>query len=1094
MRLISGTIFNGVWEANWTTNASLLPGALANYTIYANDTANNTVEWDSNFSVNYRPTQGQPVIYSGHFNTTFGNLTCYNISTTDADGDAVVNVFDFRLNGASDAVLNMPFEANRNYTQAKDYSSYGNNGTVYGARLTSAGKSGSAYYFDGINDYIDLGNPSALNTNFTAFALEAWVMINTTPTGEPVIVGKGAGIKYALTYYSDGKIYFYIYTGSNYISSGTGFSLNEWHHIVGTFNGTGKALYIDGTQVAINATDSYGATGTYSGPALIGGGYGGYYLNGSIDEVHIYNRSLSAEEVRAHYNAGTPQYNLQEKSALSYGQSWTCAVTPNDGSTDGNVSLSIGTTIKTPPTQGTPTINTTYGTNRSNENITAFNVSTFDVDFDSVTNAWNWYRNRTSIAVLNMPFDTNYSSHSAANIIRDYSDSKTHGTGGGGTSSKAPAWTLSGISGGAYKFDGIDDFISISALQASPNMTGSLEAWVKVDKWGTNYDSVIFKGPGIGWADIDYGLLRNAGNNQFLGTLNDGTNSMSSNGPKSSGSLSLDTWYHLVFTWDGINATFYTNGTQTGKTAWAYGAGTRSGALNIGLAVNNASYPFNGSIDEARIYNITLTAAQVAAIYNANAPRYDRIEQSMTWRGETWSACVTPIDGWYDGNTLCTQNITILNTAPTHSTPTINTSSGTNYTNENITAFNVSTADADNDNVKNIWNWNKNGKSILLLNMPFDTNISSNGTNLVRDYSGYGRNGTLGNTSAGSDSRMPLWRTGSSCISGGCYEFDGTTDVATADKISIASTSLSLTSNYTIEAWVKSNLISQPQDIISQNGPYFLKITSSKATVWIVNNTAWTILSGNSTLTSNTWYHFAATYDGEWIRIYVNGTLDGRTEKAGPRTTGNDPIADIGYPDSGGEQYPFNGTIDEVRIWNATLAADQILALYQNQTNRIHSSMTLPGENWSACVTPNDGYEDGSTLCTINLTIRLNTVTTTLSMPLDGWITNSTAAFECSATGNITLSSISLWHNNTGTWHSNKTNTVSGTSASTAFNLTTLTANSFVWNCYACDVAGVCAYAAANRTLIIDNTKPDISFVDPTPADATKKATLYNNA
>ena len=188
------SLVNGIWQVSWVANASLPPmHALVNYTIYANDTANNIFSFDSNFTANYPPTQGQPLLASGFYNTTYGNLTCSNTSTNDSDYDAVVNVFDFRLNGASDAVLNMPFEANRNSTQAKDYSTYSNNGTVYGARFTSAGKSGSAYYFDGIDDYIDLGNPTALNANFTAFTLEAWVMVNTTPAGsdEPLIVGKG---------------------------------------------------------------------------------------------------------------------------------------------------------------------------------------------------------------------------------------------------------------------------------------------------------------------------------------------------------------------------------------------------------------------------------------------------------------------------------------------------------------------------------------------------------------------------------------------------------------------------------------------------------------------------------------------------------------------------------------------------------------------------------------------------------------------------------------------------------------------------------------------------------------------------------------
>ena len=46
-------------QVSWVTNSSLTTG-LANYTIYVNDSANNTFEFDSNFSVNYKPTQEFP--------------------------------------------------------------------------------------------------------------------------------------------------------------------------------------------------------------------------------------------------------------------------------------------------------------------------------------------------------------------------------------------------------------------------------------------------------------------------------------------------------------------------------------------------------------------------------------------------------------------------------------------------------------------------------------------------------------------------------------------------------------------------------------------------------------------------------------------------------------------------------------------------------------------------------------------------------------------------------------------------------------------------------------------------------------------------
>jgi hypothetical protein len=367
---VNATYSAGVWKLYH--NFTGLSSGTYTYKAYVVDQAgnlNNTEE--RTFIINTIPTQDYPTV-----NTTLGtnktteNITAFNWSTADYDNDAVTNIWNWYRNGKSITVLEMPFEMNGsagNTSKIKDYSTFSNNGTVYGARFTSAGKSGSAYYFDGTDDYIDLGNPSALNANFTQITLEAWVMINATPPGEPVIVGKGAGVKYSLTYYLDGKIYFYIYTGSNFL--GSAMSLNAWHHVVGTFNGTGKVLYIDGAQVAINATDSYGATGITTLSAFIGGNYGGNYLNGSIDEVRIYNATLTAAQVAAIYNGGMPRYDRIESSMTSSGETWSACLTPNDGYDDGaTMCTRANITINTAPSKvilAEPTFSNTTMTNRS---------------------------------------------------------------------------------------------------------------------------------------------------------------------------------------------------------------------------------------------------------------------------------------------------------------------------------------------------------------------------------------------------------------------------------------------------------------------------------------------------------------------------------------------------------------------------------------------------------------------------------------------------------------------------------------------------------------------------------------------------------
>src|SRR3989344_1196007 len=72
--------------------------------------------------------------------------------------------------------------------------------------------------------------------------------------------------------------------------------------------------------------------------------------------------------------------------------------------------------------------------------------------------------------------------------------------------------------------------------------------------------------------------------------------------------------------------------------------------------------------------------------------------------------------------------------------------------------------------------------------------------------------------------------------------------------------------------------------------------------------------------------------------------------------------------------YHFNGTVDEVAIFNSSLSLEQIILL--NATNgttfdNIVRQETKHFENWSACVTPNDGTVDGTTVCSTSQNVTI---------------------------------------------------------------------------------------------------------------------------
>lgn len=170
-------------------------------------------------------------------------------------------------------------------------------------------------YFDGVDDYIDLGN----NFNFTrknSFSVSFWT--KTASSNSQMLIGnnnidhtqKGWSI-----FSSSGAIYFQInagtQAGSNELQTYTNTGLisdNNWHFVTVTYNGTssvnGVKIYIDGSTDLRTGYDYNNLRSTNSSinNTLIGkSSTSTYYLNGSIAELQIYDKELTQEEITTLY-------------------------------------------------------------------------------------------------------------------------------------------------------------------------------------------------------------------------------------------------------------------------------------------------------------------------------------------------------------------------------------------------------------------------------------------------------------------------------------------------------------------------------------------------------------------------------------------------------------------------------------------------------------------------------------------------------------------------------------------------------------------------------------------------------------------------
>lgn len=224
---------------------------------------------------------------------------------------------------------------------AHDFSGNGNNGTLTNSPTWSTGRLGKALAFDGGDDYIQIpdavfGNyPTSGNTSSYDRTFSVWFKTttggvilgqtdgaapNTTPSAYvPVLYIANSGTAY-------GSMFWHNSTTNQNVSS-SGYNDGKWHHLVNTYASGGlESLYIDGSLVDSQTQDQYGYTGDYS--YFLGTGFGNTwagltnaynYFNGSLDEMRVYNRSLSLAEVTTLYRQGQALVGGNETTRLTDG-------------------------------------------------------------------------------------------------------------------------------------------------------------------------------------------------------------------------------------------------------------------------------------------------------------------------------------------------------------------------------------------------------------------------------------------------------------------------------------------------------------------------------------------------------------------------------------------------------------------------------------------------------------------------------------------------------------------------------------------------------------------------------------------------------
>ena len=200
---------------------------------------------------------------------------------------------------------------------AADATGNGNDGTINGATLTNDrfGKTNSAYNFNGSSDYIDIPADKLKNSTFS---YSAWIKPNTLPeSGVAFFIlsigsdsgDQAIGLNNGYTNGTDG------FTGGGYLDVGEnafcqqGFlpNVNQWYHVVVIRNANTYLVYVNGIFIcstSILSKSPFYGTGTAQ--ATIGSRWNkGQFSDCVLDDIYLYNRAITAEEVTALYQETT---------------------------------------------------------------------------------------------------------------------------------------------------------------------------------------------------------------------------------------------------------------------------------------------------------------------------------------------------------------------------------------------------------------------------------------------------------------------------------------------------------------------------------------------------------------------------------------------------------------------------------------------------------------------------------------------------------------------------------------------------------------------------------------------------------------------
>jgi Concanavalin A-like lectin/glucanases superfamily len=497
-----------------------------------------------------------------------------------------------------------PFNGNAN-----DESGNGNNGTVYGATLTTDrfGTPNRAFAFNGTSDYIDCGTSSTLNVNQHTIAL--WVRASLAQNNGPCVSKVNPNTFESICLYLIyGRVTTSFAVGTE-VNSGLQdrmIPFGSWHFIGMTYDGMAVRFYIDGAKDTTISRS--GVVRTNTNPLQIGH-HGGdnTFFEGSLGDIRIYNRALTDQEILALYQEGgyLPPLTKPSLSAWS-ADSTDITVQWNTISGATGYTLQSASDSTGPFSQLYSGTDTTY----SHSGLTTNQKVWYRVQATNATQTSDWSDTAGAVA-SNIPTNGLVAYYPFNGNANDASGNGNNGTVNGATLTT----DRFGNGNRAYAFNGTGSYIDAGATVFHMLPTAfSISVWFNT----------------IGAIANTVMLDETQGATFTVQTLHDSISmSYMNNGvwiTVCTALFNLQEWNHLAATYsNSIGVQIYLNGllintmpiglpiTADNDSRYKFMIGRWGSTLSQDQ--NNLRY-FDGSIDDIRIYNRALTASEIQQLYH----------------------------------------------------------------------------------------------------------------------------------------------------------------------------------------------------------------------------------------------------------------------------------------------------------------------------------------------------------------------------------------------------------------------------------------------------------------------------------------------